>query len=950
MRRIAKLLLVGIVFHAVYIASIFDIYFRTPLVHGMDPVYPVDPAPAKRLVLLVADGLRADKLFEHGVARAPFLREKVEGGGTWGVSHTRVPTESRPGHVAIIAGFYEDVSAVTKGWKMNPVDFDSVFNRTHRTWSFGSPDILPMFAKGASDPHRVKTYMYGAEEEDFGTEASHLDTWVFDHVAQLFQNASTDAALDAELRHDHNVLFLHLLGLDTNGHGHRPMSPEYLANIGVVDRGIAQLVDTINAFYGDDRTAYVFTADHGMHDRGNHGDGDPQNTETPLITWGAGVARQPRAALDPLGRPTARGHEPQRTWDLGAWPRLDVHQADIAPLMAALIGTPIPVNSAGRLPVEYLDLAGKPAQQARLLFQNALQLTAQYRAKAKTKRHMWFFHPYPLDGAIARGLSTASALIERDPGASSRTSRQVMTDALEGMRYYQTYDWALLRGVVSAGYLGWIVYTLLFILEQFAGFDLLGRATNSDLQRQHQRRLRRIQWITGFLSVSAVVFLTQRRAVWLHYVYAAFPIYFWSHAFKKQHVLQDAVKHMHALSTAMQKRDTVPRPRALTGSIGQTMLVAFAYLVALELLVVSYFRRDVLFVCFAASTFIWHHRLPAGLPHRRTWLSLWAGLSLTTGLFTLLPVEKADDLWLVTLGGFAVIGTALYMMWWQPQQLGLPEDAPGFLYALVALNAITIALVNHTAAMLRAKQGLAYLNQYGAWLCLAAGLAAIIDDGRRRPTQHYRRRLLVLFLGFAPAFILLSLTYEVIFYWSFSSLLLVWVQLERLDAAAATGHLAGDTLDAIDLRIAAFFLFAVNMAFFGTGNVASLSSFSLSSVYRFTTVFDPFLMSVLLLYKILIPFFLLSAVLGVLSRSLRLPPFSLFLLVVGTTDVMTLNFFFLVRDDGSWLEIGTSISHFVIASAFIILQIILFSLSHVLVGRVLIPAPTSRASKWAKQT
>lgn len=44
-------------------------------------------------------------------------------------------------------------------------------------------------------------------------------------------------------------------------------------NIRVVDDIVRQTEELISSFYGDADTAYVFTADHGMSQIGNHGDG-----------------------------------------------------------------------------------------------------------------------------------------------------------------------------------------------------------------------------------------------------------------------------------------------------------------------------------------------------------------------------------------------------------------------------------------------------------------------------------------------------------------------------------------------------------------------------------------------------------------------------------------------------------------------------------------------------
>jgi phosphatidylinositol glycan class N len=44
-------------------------------------------------------------------------------------------------------------------------------------------------------------------------------------------------------------------------------------NIQVVDTIVQQTETLFKDFYGDSETSYVFTADHGMSQIGNHGDG-----------------------------------------------------------------------------------------------------------------------------------------------------------------------------------------------------------------------------------------------------------------------------------------------------------------------------------------------------------------------------------------------------------------------------------------------------------------------------------------------------------------------------------------------------------------------------------------------------------------------------------------------------------------------------------------------------
>lgn len=346
-------------------------------------------------------------------------------------------------------------------------------------------------------------------------------------MKQLFHEAARNATLDAALRKNQNVFFLHLLGLDTAGHAYRPYSKEYLHNIKVVDRGIEEITKLIDDFYADGKTAFVFTADHGMTDWGSHGDGHPDNTRTPLIAWGSGVAKP---NITQSG--TAPGHEDgfSADWGLGHVQRHDVCQADIAALMAYLAGLEFPVNSVGEVPLSYL--AGDPREKAEAALANVKGVLEMYRVKEERKRKVELrYRPFPPLGDAKHSVhhrmaEIRSAIDQEQFGLAIAKSQELLRLGLEGLRYLQTYDWLFLRALVTVGYLGWIAFAVTTVMDLH-------------VVREGVRISRTPASIAVFGAILAlfISFLWIRDSPITFYAYAFFPLIFWEGVFARKKAL-----------------------------------------------------------------------------------------------------------------------------------------------------------------------------------------------------------------------------------------------------------------------------------------------------------------------------------------------------------------------------------------------------------------------------
>ncbi len=933
MTSLFRLAVASIVVHSVLFVSIFDIYFTSPVDQGMIPQYYSMTPPAKRLVLFVADGLRADTVYslnEDKTSPAPFIREIIKEHGRWGVSHTRVPTESRPGHVALIAGLYEDVSAVTKGWQENPVEFDSVFNRSSHTWSWGSPDILPMFANGAG-PGRVDTFMYDAQWEDFAdSDASKLDLWVFDKVREMFSKARKDEMLAHSLSQDKVVFFLHLLGLDTNGHAHRPRSKEVMDNLKFVDTNIKEICELINDYYGDEKTAFVFTSDHGMTDWGSHGAGLPDETMTPLVAWGAGI-KTPRISAF-----ADRAHHDgwSEKWGLDDVERIDVEQADIAVLMSVLIGAAIPINSEGVVPSAYLHYNKQFV--AETIFANARQLCEQFQVKEERvfqNSLPYMFRVFPKiskQDIIEKRAKIDSLVKNKQHQMAIELSQRLIDLAKEGIRYYHTYHRLGLYLVISSAFLGWMCCIILTILDI---------SSKNKLVLSPKASKRGYPYFAIMIGIVTEISLFYQSSPLLYYLYYLLPIVCWSYAWKHRSVVYQA------WSSAKLKPATVFK----------IIAAIFFIICGLELLVLSFFYRSVLSIILLFVA-MWPYFTNLVSKHMKICV-LWSLLCLSLALFPLLPVVGRNaNYYLVALAGSVVTILVFILFSFPNVKLSLcfhdsKRSSPiGFFRLQTVLLAVASFVPLITNWFFSAKESIPFIVNIFSWFNLVFAIIA-----PNFGPQSLSGRLLYICLSYFTVFLLLSTTFEAIFVLLLCCVLCLWLTMEDMlsskelkctvwNSLVSHSHtkvvtlvpndreVIVESLSVEDLRRVFFAIFFGILSFFGLGNIASINTFDPSTVYCFLTVFSPFIMGALILWKMIIPFIFVSCVFNSVINALKRSLWTSLLIILVMSDVMGLNFFFLVKDYGSWLDIGVSISHYVIIMVMAIGIVILVGVARLLTG------------------
>lgn len=494
-----------------------------------------------------------------------------------------------------------------------------------------------------------------------------------------------------------------------------------------------------------------------------------------------------------------------------------------------------------------------------------------------------------------------------DHDKAVKLSHHLIKLSLKGLNYYQKYDRLLLSCMVTLGFLGWISCVILRIFRETSKSSKKNDKWNSLTNK-----------ISFGVGCTAVVLLQIEKAPITHYLYCLLPLVCWNY------VVQQWTTIKTLCVTSL-------------NNVLKLVLSLLLVTLGLEVLVLSFFYRYILSVGLILLA-TWPLATPLVKTHAVT-VGLWIIHCLTLAWFPLLPVVGRDSNYqLVTLAGILSLIEAVVVLYLYKKNKGCFNTMTKVVLVIQFLILVSaVVILNHSAYNLSLKRGIPRVNHIFSWstvICCVFLPILVTDALVLRPLSTT--------MSLFPVYLLLSTSYEALFFLVLSSTMALWLTLEHQLSSCfqdypntslaqipvhdpRDGHARKVSFD--DLRCAFFFVYFIITAFFGTGNIASINTFDPTTVYCFITVFSPFVMGSLLILKILIPFVVVTCVFDAVHVVCKVPVNRLFLLVLIMTDFLALQFFYLVQDYGSWLEIGTSISHFVIMLSFIIYLFFIFGIA-----------------------
>jgi predicted AlkP superfamily pyrophosphatase or phosphodiesterase len=239
----------------------------TPLQRTARPVH------ARRVLIVSIDGLRPDVLLRGD---APRLRELMARGSFSMWAQTTPAAVTLPSHVSMLTG----VTPAVHG-----IEWNQDLPLSKRIYP-ARPTLFEL-AKRAGYSTALAA---GKSKFSALTKPGTLD-WTFVAPITVIPDSFIVAVVLRWIAaHPPEVLFVHLPGVDFAGHEHGWGSPQQLAALATIDRGLGRILDALKQRHLLESTVVLVTSDHGGAGT-SHGPDDPRSRYIPWILAGPGVRK-----------------------------------------------------------------------------------------------------------------------------------------------------------------------------------------------------------------------------------------------------------------------------------------------------------------------------------------------------------------------------------------------------------------------------------------------------------------------------------------------------------------------------------------------------------------------------------------------------------------------------------------------------------------------------------